>query len=306
MAIASWATLLALATPAHASDIDEAAAIAPVQRELLLNGIQEKKPTKAPSRRKTSSARPTRRAAPKPVVRRAAPARKAPVRRAPVRKAAPVRRAAPRYGKPVSRRGRVVGAKPVVYRRVNPWHGVFLYGPAPRYHGYYPGSRPGIQDNHLPFRAVDRTNSLALGLKGGTWFSGANDGALYSDLGLGLMGRYRPTEALGLQLDVGYHAGDTRQQTQGSGSLVLFAFPWTRISPYVLGGATFNNRVEAPNTDDEVRDLLTGLHGGLGVHFGIGQRVGIEFEARYVGYLGRGGQSPVGALQGTGGLALHF
>lgn len=192
-------------------------------------------------------------------------------------------------------------------RRVSPATGVFVYGPAPRYHRMYRGAPGPVAAAHIPMRRVDRNNSFALGVKGGTFFSGTDGGGLYSDPGLGLMARYRPVETVGLQFDLTHHGSrwEDRQQTQAAASVGLFAFPWTRVSPYVLGGVTWNSQ-SVLDGDALSNDLLTGLHGGAGLQFGIGQRVGLEFEGRYIGYLARDGASPLGALQGTVGLSFQL
>lgn len=224
--------------------------------------------------------------------------------------------------------GRVVHTAPrrtVVYRRVTPVHGVFVYGPPVRHHHHYHTSSATstvrVQQAHLPERAVDRDDTLAIGLKAGSLLSGTETGQLYGDLGLGLMGRYRPAESVGLQLDLSHHAGESvfngsssvRNQTQVAGSVALFAFPWTRVSPYALGGVTWNARslhdeyygVES-TTLVGVNDALWGLHGGLGLELALGDSFALDLEGRYVGWLDRGPVDPLGAIQGTAGLTFHF
>ena len=259
-------------------------------------------PQRAPSTTRPRTATP-RTAAPRTAAPRTAAPRTAP-RRA-------VRAAPPSTRRPNAIRHQAV--RRPVYRRVTPFHGVWVYGPPVQYHHYYAGPQVPVRRAHLPHRAVDRNNTLAVGLKGGSFFSSNAPGAgIYSDLGLGVMARYRPVEALGLQVDLSHHIGDQgqRQQTQGAASIGLFAFPWTRVSPYVLGGVTLNSPslVSVSDTGLSVQEqgFQPGLHGGLGLHFGIGQHVGLEFEARYIGYLARNQDDPVGALQGTGGLTFHF
>ncbi len=178
-----------------------------------------------------------------------------------------------------------------------------------------------MQQAHLPERAIDRDDTLAIGLKAGSLVSGTESGLLYSDFGLGLMGRYRPEESVGLQLDVAHHAGETvyngtsslRNQTQVAGSVELFAFPWTRVSPYVLGGVTWNARSlsdqysgASSTTVVGVSGALWGLHGGVGLELALGDNLAFDVEGRYVGWLDGGPTDPLGAIQGTAGLALHF
>ncbi len=297
---ASWAVFAALgfaSTPALAADIDEVSASL-ASASAVLDSSED---LDAAARRRPQHRRP-----PPPPPRRAVRGRPHPTPRTAAR--------------PATRRPPPPRAS-VRYRRVTPVHGVFVYGPPPRHHHYYPARQTQVQRTHLPARQVDRNHSLALGLKGGTFFSGTTDGDLYSDPGLGLMARYRPAEAVGLQLDVSHHAGLTsfaasesqRNQTQASGSVALFAYPWSRVSPYVIGGVTWNGRAlqdryftEGGTTVDTTEDVLTGLHGGVGLSLGLGQKVALELEGRYIGYLDGSAADPVGALQGTGGLVFHF
>jgi hypothetical protein len=202
---------------------------------------------------------------------------------------------------------------------VRPYHGVFVYGPRPATHvRYVHASGPGrVVRQDLPERAVDREGSVALGVRGGSLLSGS-DGYVYGDPGIGGFLRLRPEESVGLELGVSHHGGrfpstETRAQTQVAGSLELFAFPWTRVSPYVLGGVTWNAR----NEIDEVfaggeSSMLEnsyaqwGLHGGLGLELALGKSAAIDLEARTIGWLNRApGDAPL-ALQATGGLLFHF
>jgi opacity protein-like surface antigen len=211
----------------------------------------------------------------------------------------------------------------VVVHRVTPASGVFVYGPAPVYHDHYvhQGGEVQVQKAHLPDRSVDRADSLAVGVKAGTLVSGTEAGDMYSDLGVGLLGRYRPAEAVGLQLDLAHHAGRSefdlnssqRSQTQVAGSVELFAFPWTRVSPYLVGGATWNARSleeqigsESATTIIETTDALWGLHGGLGVELAMGDNFALDLEGRYVGWLDRHEGDPPGALQANAALLFHF
>jgi len=214
-----------------------------------------------------------------------------------------------------------VSRRVVTYRTVRPYHGVFVYGPAPTHHHHYHSSGPAqVRTKHMPDRAVDRANSVAVGLKMGSLASGYFDGGVYGDLGVGLAGRYRPAESVGLQMDLTHHAqswgADTeRSQTLAAGSVQLFAFPWTRVSPYALGGVTYDAR----NIQDDIytgdssatviaNDSLWGLHGGLGVELAMGQNLALDFEGRYIGYLDKSPTDPSlpGAFQFTGGLMVHF
>jgi hypothetical protein len=216
---------------------------------------------------------------------------------------------------PAPRHGHVVR-----YRHVRPYHGVFVYGPRPATHVRYVGAGPGpvaVVRADLPERSVDREGSVALGVRGGSLLSGS-DGYVYGDPGIGGFLRVRPDESVGLELGVSHHGGrfpatETRGQTQVAGSVELFAFPWTRVSPYVLGGVTWNGRSEIDEivngnttTTLENRYAQWGLHGGLGLEFALGKSAAIDLEARTIGWLNRQpGDAPL-AIQATGGLLFHF
>jgi hypothetical protein len=226
------------------------------------------------------------------------------------------------YGHPQGRPGahhpRVM-AHSVRYHHVRPYHGVFVYGPRPSAHVRYVGA-PGpvrvVQDD-LPERAVDRNNSFALGIKGGSLISGTEH-VVYGDPGIGGLARFRPDESVGLQFDLSHHWGhipetERRTQTQLAGSLALFAFPWAPVSPYVIGGATWNDRSVtheefdgASFTSKDSGYDQWGLHAGLGLELALGKSVALDLEGRYVGWLQRDKGDAPGALQTTAGLLVHF
>jgi hypothetical protein len=224
---------------------------------------------------------------------------------------------------PVVHSVRPVAVRTVTYTHVHPYHGVFVYGPRPVTHVQYVHERGPVQVERrdLPKREVNRNDTIAVGLKGGTLISGAPEGGIYGDPGLGLMGRYRPDESVGLELALSHHGMtidplNARSQTQVAGSVELFAYPWTRVSPYVIAGVTWNG---GSVTDDvwmgdtyvaatDVSSQL-GLHGGLGVELAMGKSVALDFEGRYIGWVSDSTPdmpSAPGALQATGGLVVHF
>lgn len=210
----------------------------------------------------------------------------------------------------------------ITYTHVRPYHGVFVYGPRPVTHVQYvdAGGPVEVRQADLPKRELDRENSLAIGLKGGSLWSGYVGAHGYADIGAGLSARYRPDEAVGLELAI-LHADQTwstaseRSQTQFAGSVELFAWPWTRVSPYVLGGLTYTAR----DIHDEIYSYeglasvetgapLFGPHAGVGVELALGRTVALDLEARYVGYLNRQATdaSYPGALTTTAGVVVHF
>jgi opacity protein-like surface antigen len=203
-----------------------------------------------------------------------------------------------------------------------PYHGIFVYGPRPTHHHYYSttsGAQP-VQQKHMPTRKVDRAGTLAVGVRSGSYLGAYEGSEGYGDFGLGLTARYRPEEAFGLELAVSKHdetwgTGTERSQMVSSASAQLFATPWSRVSPFLTGGLTMNNRsVDETYFDSqgmqtyEGNDTVWGPHVGLGIEFGIGQNVALDFEARAIGYVNNGPDDPTvpGAVQTSGGLLVHF
>ncbi|MEQ1570590.1 MAG: outer membrane beta-barrel protein, partial [Myxococcota bacterium] len=240
---------------------------------------------------------------------------------APVRPGPPVRPVVP--GRPTVHHTAV---RPVVhhvrYGHVYPYHGVFVYGPRPVTHVHYVHETGPVQVKRadLPKREIDRNESLAVGLKGGSLISGTESGP-YSDPGLGLAARYRPAESVGLELALTHHGQtvdplNSRSQTQVAGSVELFAYPWTRVSPYVLGGVTLNSASIADDvwtgesyTSTASKGGQLGLHGGLGLELALGKSVALDLEGRYIGWVTPSAlevQTAPGALQATAGLMVHF
>ena len=212
-------------------------------------------------------------------------------------------------------------------RYVRPWHGVFVYGPRPSYHRHYVAPRVGaaaapapVVQQHLPKRRIDRDDSFALGVRMGSYISGYEGGSVYGDLGLGITARYRPEEAIGLELAVThfnqtFDGSSERAQTVGQASAMLFAAPWSRISPYALVGLTGNKRSIGDDFMQEGRvisfdanDFTWGPHVGVGVEVAVGKRFALDLEARYAGFIGFDGQDPSsrGALTTNAGVVWHF
>jgi opacity protein-like surface antigen len=203
--------------------------------------------------------------------------------------------------------------------------GIFFYSPPPKGHkvrvvrGSGPGAR-SVQGAPTPSRAIDRNGDFSLGLQAGSYISGYRDGGDYSDLGFGLSVGYRPVETLGLQLDHNIHDNtfdeqSERSQATTSASMNIYAFPWTRVSPYATLGATWTERDIADTYSDGLvnqvvvaQDTLFGPHAGLGMEFAFGQNAGLNVEAKYVSYLDVGGEdkSLENAIQTNVGLKMYF
>lgn len=238
---------------------------------------------------------------------------------------AAARHAAAHQGHHARPHGRPGAPPPRYYRypHVRPWHGVFVYGPPPRRHASYHGAGPHrVPAAQMPDRTIDRDNSLAVGLRAGSIYGGYDNAAGYADLGAGFNVRYRPDEAVGLELAVQHYdqtwdSLSERQQTVGQASVELFAWPWTRVSPYALAGLTWDSR----NFNDTLydtsvgevssyaaQDVRIGPHVGLGLEFALGKTVALDLEARYASFLGTSVDDATlpGALQTTAGVMVHF
>jgi len=213
----------------------------------------------------------------------------------------------------------MVRPAPLVLPAVTPAHGILLYGPRPTAHAHYANEEQvAIRKKDLPERAVDRAGSLAVGLRGGGYWSSTPDAtAVFADPGGGLLARYRPVEFLGLeggfQHAVGAAGVDAgaplRQHTLGTVSAQIFAFPWSRVSPFVsLGGTGQDSDLQLLGAADGVNSpTLWGAHGGLGVELAIGQSLAIDLDARYNHYLNAAAHEAVPAAVTTNlGLLFHF
>jgi hypothetical protein len=226
-------------------------------------------------------------------------------------------------GTVVHRPGAVQVVRPPVrtvrYTHVYPYHGVFVYGPRPVTHvTYVQQAAPGpvqVRTRDLPTRELDRAGSLALGAGVGGLLS--TDACGCTSPGLQLLGRYRPVEALGLQVGVGHYNGvfsteEVRSQTQVGGQARLFAFPWSHVSPYALLGGVYNVRnvqseLLAGDTSAETyRSGQWGVDGGVGVEFALGEALALDLEGRYLGWMNRAEGEAPGAFLANAGLVFHF
>lgn len=276
-----------------------------------------------PRRPVVHTAPPSRRVVVRPPPRRVVPPRT--VLRTPPRvvvsRPPPVRVAPPRIVRPAPARVVVdadlrIRSRTVVVRRAHPWHGIFVYGPRPVHHHHYHAAAPQpVEEEHLPERKVDRGDSIAVGIKSGSYLSAYEGGSSYGDFGLGLVGRWRPEEALGLELAVTHHdetwnTASERSQTLGQGSVMLFANPWGRVQPYVLAGLSANARRIDDAVGDQfvvqAKDTLWGPHAGAGIEFAFGQRAALDLEARYVGWMNDPERSLPGGLQTSANVVMHF
>jgi opacity protein-like surface antigen len=196
-----------------------------------------------------------------------------------------------------------------------------VWGPRPVYHRTYVVGEPApVVVNHLPTRKIDRDNSFALGVRAGSLFSGYAHSDQYADFGLGITGRYRPVEFLGLELAVSHHnqnftPSSERAQWMAQGSAMLFLFPWSHFQPYAIAGLTANHRALEDDIylDGDIAHVssegtLWGPHVGLGVEIGLGKKVALDLEARFAGYVNgqRDDVSLPGSVQTNAGLLFHF
>ena len=203
-----------------------------------------------------------------------------------------------------------------------PYHGVFVYGPRVQHHSNYRGhSEPvTVRQEHLPDRSVNRQGTWAFGVRSGSYLAAYDGSNPYGDFGLGVTARYRPFAALGIEAAITHHDQTwenvtERSQPIGQASVMVFANPWGRISPYALGGLSANARmindqfrVEDGMNHVEKSDVLWGPHAGVGIELAFGKNVALDLEARYTGYLNTERDDPTipGALQTTAGFLVHF
>jgi hypothetical protein len=204
----------------------------------------------------------------------------------------------------------------------NMLNGVFLYNPPKGRHSVTvvekaaDGSQTIERKAAKPTRAVDRSNSFSIGLRGGTYLGEgikqASAGSVGS-AGLGLAARYRLIEALGVEASWARHATDADAATQEVSnplqvSAQVFAFPWTRVSPFVSAGYTWTTRSYTGKAGNLQTDRVRGPHGGLGLELAVGQSAALDLEARYIHYgdLSKVDLNNAGALQGTLGLNFYF
>jgi opacity protein-like surface antigen len=173
---------------------------------------------------------------------------------------------------------------------------------------------------HLPARTLNRAGSLSVGVTVGSFVSGYKGGSAFGDFGLGLQTRYRPAEAFALELGAAHYSEsfgpDTeRARTSGSLSGVLYMLPWSKVSPYVLGGVTLTGVHRDTNlplglepADGGAKSLHFGPHGGLGVEIALGDRFALDIDGRVVGYVTRGEDriSPPAAFTGNIGVTTFF
>lgn len=218
-------------------------------------------------------------------------------------------------------------------RTVPHWHyrywgaGVFIYSPPPPTHNVVivdrnvRGQRVSRTDER-PTRKVDRNGDFGFGLRMGSYSSGYEGGGGYGDFGVGFTARFRPVESVGLEFAYEHHSETFDEQTERinnpmQASVQLYAFPWTRVSPYVSTGLTWNNRSVSDDYFDsnagemrvaQANDTLFGPHAGLGIEFAIGQSAALNFEGRAIGYLNQGEEdlSASTAVQGIMGLNFYF
>jgi hypothetical protein len=193
--------------------------------------------------------------------------------------------------------------------------GIFMYNPPPKKHQVQVVEKNPVtgvtQRAKMPSRAVDRGGSFAFGLKGGTLVEQeVQANQITGDMGYGIVARYRPIEALGIE------GSWMRHEDASSGALVrdplsvsaqLFAFPWTRLSPYISGGVTFDGPASRASAPAEGRRMTP--HAGLGLELAIGRSLAIDIEGRYLSQMQALSDDPLsegGAVQATAGLLVHF
>jgi opacity protein-like surface antigen len=189
-------------------------------------------------------------------------------------------------------------------------HVVHTPPPGPRVVTHRDPARPVA-----PF--VDRTGDFSLGLTGGSYFSGYESGASYGDFGLGLVGRYRLAQPVGLEVAWSHYrdAAGERATSPLALSVQGFGFPNSPVNPYALLGVTFTGR----SIDDTfcegtdlttltVDDTLFGPHAGLGLEIALGKSAALDLEGRVTSYLDVAPEDPTvpAAIQARVGFNWYF
>jgi opacity protein-like surface antigen len=197
--------------------------------------------------------------------------------------------------------------------------GVFYYNPPPTRHKVVVVNDSGHQVSE-PTRALDRSNSFGVGLSAGSYNSGYRAGGAFGDMGIGLTATYRPVEAVGFEIawthyDQSWDESTDRIHEPVQASVNLYAFPWSRVSPYATLGVTQTGRDVQDTWFDGLTEQTTttqqtvfGPHAGLGVEFAMGSTAALDLETRYISYLDveEGDPSASSAIQGTMGLKFYF
>jgi hypothetical protein len=201
------------------------------------------------------------------------------------------------------------------------YHGVFVYGPPPWYYHHDVviverdgGPPPKPEEAPAPVRKVDRSHTFAVGIRGGSYMGSYGTGDVFGDAGLGLALRYRPVEALGFELSWEHHdatwdAGTSRQDEPIQASVELFATPWARVSPYILAGVTVTGRHIADEVGPYAVDTdkaLWGPDGGIGLEVGVGKKVSVNGDVRFIGYVNKPADDLTNPGAFTADLGVNF
>ena len=209
----------------------------------------------------------------------------------------------------------------VIFPRWRPAYGVFVYSPPPA--RMMSGGQVVDSGTSEDLRAVNRNGDFGIGVTAGSLMSTYRGGyGSYGDFGMGLNLTWRPTGFVGFE-GAWTHHSDTwdqnmtseRESDVFSGSMKLYAMPWTRVAAYLSVGVTGTQRQFQDTYDDgfsvqteTANDTLVGPHMGLGVELAVGKSAAFDFEGRAIGYMNKLPDDPAApfAFQTTGGLKLYF
>lgn len=170
-------------------------------------------------------------------------------------------------------------------------------------------------------KKLDRSHTLAVGVRGGSLFGGYEAGEMFVDPGIGLAVRYRPEAAVGLEISAirfdptAFLDDSPRVHALWDGSVEYFFAAKSPVSPYVLGGVTYTAR----RFDDEfradgrtgtlrARDANWGPHAGAGLEIALGRSVAIDLEGRYTALMTAPIEDPTfpGVVTANAAAMLHF
>lgn len=162
-------------------------------------------------------------------------------------------------------------------------------------------------------RRADKAQRFSLGVgigaEGGRTFDGRN----FSNYGLDLQARYRVVDPLGLEVSIGYFNDLQRDAKRIDVPLQASAMLHTPgswpVGAFVLAGVTVNYRDYDLSCigGEHLRGGTAGPHVGAGLNLNLGSNVTLEWDVRYVHFLGQTGFDGHGTDRGnvTSSIAMN-
>ncbi len=154
-------------------------------------------------------------------------------------------------------------------------------------------------------RRADKAQRFSLGVGIGAVGSQTYDGHYFSNYGLDLQARYRVVDPLGLEVSIGYFNDFQRDAKRIDVPLQASAMLHTPgswpVGAFVLAGVTVNYRDYDLSCygGDHLRGGTAGPHVGAGLNLNLGPNVTLEWDVRYVHFLGETGFDARGTDRGN-------